>query len=850
MVTNEYDIDRRVKKQTLADGAIYQFAYTLHANGKVATATVTDGRGNVRKVEYDDKSQLQKQTFGLGNAVAQTTTYTHAGDLIGSITDHRGRRTEFLYDEYGNMLQKKYLAGTADAFTEKFTYTSDFDQVKTYTDPRNKVTTMTYDAKGNVTQVKDPLNNVTNMTYDSQGHVLTMTSGSGGNTITRTYTYDVNDVRTVTEGGYTSTFTTDTLGRVSAMTDGRGNVSYYEYDNRSRLIKATDPNGKITQLQYDGNGNITKVTDAANAITQYAYDPRNRLASITDPFNVVEQWTWDNKGNLATYKDRRNKTTTFSYDALDRLSGTIYADATSTTFGYSYPAGGLAEMTMSEGTKVITRRFDNRDRLSYEVTPQGRIDYAYDAADRRSSMTVQNQTPITYTWDDGDRVTALTQGARNIALAYDQANRRSKITFPGTLEQRMNYAKPWGRPSAISYFSGATPVQLDALTDASFDGDGRPISRTATAAANGIPNAVNTLPTAFTASYTNNRLTTFNGAAWTYDTQGNLTADGTNTYVWDVRNRLTQIRQGATVTASFEYDALNRRTKKIIGTASTEYLHDGLTPVQEKRVGDITQLITGPGIDDYLSRVTTTTGATPTTTTRNYLTDFLGSTTALADDAGAIKTTYGYEPYGEATVAGEATVNSFQYTGRENDGTGLMYYRARYYHPKAKRFIAEDPIGQAGGLNLYSYVEGDPMTFIDPDGESGEVLLRPPSFFTLTTIEAARRDTTIDEAVRRGALTRDITMPTIAIAASPNAIASLATTLPVVCEAAPTIAKSTLEACKSPALAAALGIAVCSNISGTTTGSARTFLRHREARQEIVNATTRTIRRNTGTAPK
>jgi RHS repeat-associated protein len=331
-------------------------------------------------------------------------------------------------------------------------------------------------------------------------------------------------------------------------------------------------------------------------------------------------------------------------------------------------------------------------------------------------MTVQNQTPISYTWDDGDRVTALTQGARNIALAYDQANRRSKITFPGTLEQRMTYSKPWGRPSAISYFSGTTPVQLDALTDASFDGDGRPISRTATAAANGIPNAVNTLPTAFTASYINNRLTTFNGAAWTYDTQGNLTGDGTNTYVWDIRNRLIEIKQGATVTASFEYDALNRRTKKIIGAASTEYLHDGLTPVQEKRVGDITQLITGPGIDDYLSRITTTIGATPTTTTRNYLTDFLGSTTALADDAGAIKTTYGYEPYGEATVSGEVTPNSFQYTGRENDGTGLYCYRARYYSPKAKRFISEDPIGQIGGINKYSYVDGDPMVYVDPPG--------------------------------------------------------------------------------------------------------------------------------------
>jgi YD repeat-containing protein len=81
------------------------------------------------------------------------------------------------------------------------------------------------------------------------------------------------------------------------------------------------------------------------------------------------------KGNLATYKDRRNKTTTFSYDALDRLSGSIYADATSTTFGYSYPAGGLAEIAITEGSNTITRRCDNRDRLSYEITPQGRIDY-------------------------------------------------------------------------------------------------------------------------------------------------------------------------------------------------------------------------------------------------------------------------------------------------------------------------------------------------------------------------------------------------------------------------------------------------------------------------------------------
>jgi RHS repeat-associated protein len=58
----------------------------------------------------------------------------------------------------------------------------------------------------------------------------------------------------------------------------------------------------------------------------------------------------------------------------------------------------------------------------------------------------------------------------------------------------------------------------------------------------------------------------------------------------------------------------------------------------------------------------------------------------------------------------------FQYTGRENDGTGLYYYRARYYHAVAKRFIAEDPIGQAGGFNVSAYVGGNPLSFIDPFG--------------------------------------------------------------------------------------------------------------------------------------
>lgn len=60
--------------------------------------------------------------------------------------------------------------------------------------------------------------------------------------------------------------------------------------------------------------------------------------------------------------------------------------------------------------------------------------------------------------------------------------------------------------------------------------------------------------------------------------------------------------------------------------------------------------------------------------------------------------------------------NPFQYTGRENDGTGLYYYRARYYSPQLTKFVSKDPIGLNGGANLFSYVFSNPINYIDPTG--------------------------------------------------------------------------------------------------------------------------------------
>jgi RHS repeat-associated protein len=96
--------------------------------------------------------------------------------------------------------------------------------------------------------------------------------------------------------------------------------------------------------------------------------------------------------------------------------------------------------------------------------------------------------------------------------------------------------------------------------------------------------------------------------------------------------------------------------------------------------------------------------------------DALGSTVALSDGTGALPTSYTYAPFGAASLSGSASGNTLDYTGRENDGTGLHYYRARYYHPNLQRFIDEDPIGLAAGINVYAYALNNPLRFIDPLG--------------------------------------------------------------------------------------------------------------------------------------
>lgn len=284
-------------------------------------------------------------------------------------------------------------------------------------------------------------------------------------------------------------------------------------------------------------------------------------------------------------------------------------------------------------------------------------------------------------------------------------NRRTSVTYPNTnkVEYLYNVASEL---TTVTYKRGTTTLGTLLYT---YDAAGNRIKTGGTFGRSNIPPALTT-----TTYNANNQQTAFGAATETYDLNGNLAtftdANGTTTYTWNTRNQLTAI-SGPGLSATFTYDSFGRRTGKTINTTTTNFVYDGLNPIQEKAGATvIANLLTGLGIDEFFTR-------TDGVGVRSLLPDALGSTVALGDGTGTLQTQYTYEPFGVTTQTGSASTSSYKYTGREDDGNGLMYYRARYYQPRLQRFVSEDPIGLRGeDVNLYGYVSGNPVALVDPLG--------------------------------------------------------------------------------------------------------------------------------------
>ena len=705
-LTNQYDTNGRVIKQTMADGGFYTFAYTLGANGKVVQTDVTDPRGIVRRVTFNASGFSLTDTSGVGKPEQQTVTFEReAGtNKLLSITDPVGRKSVYTYDTIGNVSQVTHLFGTSSAVTTSFTYEPTYNQIATVTDPLNHTTTYGYDIKGNVTSVTDALNHKATLTYNQAGQILTVRDDLQN---TRSYEYSAGDLVRITDPeGFVTTRFADDVGRLLSLTDSLGRVIRYEYDGMDHPTKTIDPLGGTTLFTYDANGSLLTVTDARNNVTTLTYNNMDRVATRKDPLLKTQSYVYDLAGNLTKLTDRRGKVTNFSYDNLNRhtFSGfgavpqgqtTVYESTV--TNGYD-TAGGLTSIADTLGG-TISFGYDNLARITSETTPQGSVSYTYDNAGRRATMTVNGQPTVDYSYDAANRLTSITKGSTVVGFSYDAANRLSTLSLPDNVTLDYIYDKK-SQVTAIAYKKNGS--FLGDLTY-TYDASGRRTKLGGSFARLGFPAAISSHT--YNAA---NQMTQRGSSTLTYDNNGNLSGDGTNTYTWDARNQLTSM-SGPGLSASFLYDGIGRRIKKTVNGSITEYLYDGATAVQEISGGTpVANLLTG-GLDATFTR-------TDANGTRTVLTDGLGSTLALLDASGATQTQYTYEPFGKSTASGTGSSNSSQYAGRENDGTGLYFNRARYYSPTLQRFLSEDPAGFRAGINFFAYVENDPFNFTDPFG--------------------------------------------------------------------------------------------------------------------------------------
>jgi RHS repeat-associated protein len=213
----------------------------------------------------------------------------------------------------------------------------------------------------------------------------------------------------------------------------------------------------------------------------------------------------------------------------------------------------------------------------------------------------------------------------------------------------------------------------------------------------------------------------------------NVPAAGNRTLGYDAQNRVLGVSSpGNAVT--FAYDTRNRQVSRTVNGVTTFFIWDGWDLIEERDAAGVLvqRYVHGARKDELLSK-------TDSAGTVYYHQDVLGSVTALTDALGQPKETYRYDIYGAVGIwdvasgvplATSALGNRFLYTGREWIAeAGLYDYRNRAYLPELGRFLQTDPIlFLAGDMNLYRYVENDPVDWLDPYGtapSSGDE--RPPT---------------------------------------------------------------------------------------------------------------------------
>lgn len=684
----------------------------------------TDPYGNTTSINYDAAGHRVVMTTPQG---ATTTVYDAAGRQVRT-TNPLGNIVRFEHDATGNPVARidargNRIAMSYDPLGRLLSLVDEFGQVWSHgycaeigagdgntcesTDPLGNTTRQDFDAMGRVERVTDPLGHVTRMTYDELGRQTAVTDPLGY--VTR-YEYDAADNLTavVEATGVRTEYTYDQNGNLTATRDAEGKVWPRTHNVLNQLITESDPLGHSTTYTYDSLGNLATRLDPKGQLVRYEYDVR-RLTAVVLPDGTRETFGYDDLGRRTSMQNSE-VFRSFAYDGLGRLSQ-VTDHTLGQTIGYEYDANGnRTAMTGPFGR--VTLLYDAKGRLVEQRDPRtGVYRFQYDALDHRTKLTYPNGVEASYQYDAASRLTsAVTRSIGQVvdgyAYTYDKAgNRTSMASLRDSVSHSYEYdpvhrLTRWQRGAdrfeTFSYDQIGNRITLSddqGSVTYRYDLADRLISEVRS----GESGAVETV--------------------YAWDANGNLTSrkrgTGVTTYDHDALNRLTRIVDAAGE-HSYGYDPQGIRARETNGLETRRFLYsrEDLIAVYDQST-PVAYFAHGPGIDEPLAQQSSTGDL-------SYLHhDGIGSVTALSTASGQLAGMSSYAPFGAVEMTSGLT-SRYGYAGRELTSGGLMYNRARHYHPDTGRFVERDPF--RGALNSpssqhgYVYGSNNPLIYTDPTG--------------------------------------------------------------------------------------------------------------------------------------
>jgi len=446
-------------------------------------AGITDALGQTQAFTWCDCGSLTSATDQLGH----TTTFNYAwigpNDTIRrmvSFTDANGNTTHYTYDSQGNRTSTIYADGSVektDAYDpagNPLSFINRRGQVLSYQynaagQPTRQTFNdgthidMTYDAHGNLRTVTEPGNLVTTYDYDS-GDRLTKVTYPGGRYLSFTYDAFGRRASMTDQTGYVVNYTYDTVGRLYRLTDGVGAlIVQYSYDAGSRLSRQDNGNGTYTNTSYDVAGQVLSIANhapggAVNSRFDYTYDVLGRRVSMT---TIDGAWTYgyDPTGQLTSAvftpvsgSPVPAQNLQYVYDALGNRIRTIENGVTT-----NYTTNNLNQYTNVGGDTLV---YDADGNLISRSGPSGDATYTYDQQNRLTRVVTPDGTWV-YEYDAfGDRIASTYNGVKTeyVLDPTGLVNVVGQYTSAGDLAARYVYGlglvsqQQGGGTSASSYY--------------------------------------------------------------------------------------------------------------------------------------------------------------------------------------------------------------------------------------------------------------------------------------------------------------------------------------------------------------------------------------------------------------